>query len=147
VLRHLAEILLASPGLARLADVERFRQFADLAVSEFSKDEIELVLGLLEMGRDSPNVQVVLERYRGTRLESLVGRYQAAGMLAREGGEYEESALENDFAGAWSKVEQYLNNAGQTALMSKASPKDLSEEDKEKYRQLIKSRGASSLAR
>jgi len=147
VLRHLAEMLLVSPGLARLADIERFRQFADLAASEFSKDEIELVLGLLEMGRDSPNVQAVLERYRGTRLESLVGRFQAAGMLAREGGEYEESALENDFAGAWGKVEQYLNNAGQTALMSRASPKDLSEEDKEKYRQLIKSRGASSLAR
>ena len=146
VLRHLAEMLLVSPGLARLADIERFRQFARLAASEFPSDEIELVLGLLEMGRDNPNVQVVLERYRGTRLESLVGRFQATGMLAREGGEYEGTPLEKDFAGAWSKVEQYLNSAGQKALMSRASPKDLSEEDKERYRQLIKSRGASSVS-
>ena len=146
VLRHLAEILLVSPGLARLADIERFCQFADVAAHEFSKDEIDLVLGLLEIGKDSPNVQGLVERFRGTHLESLVARFQAAALFAREGHENDEKALEEDFAGAWQKVEQYLNNAGLKALMAKGSPKDLSEEDKEKYRQLIRSRRASSAA-
>jgi len=146
VVRRLAEMLLVSPGLARLADIERFRQFSGVAAAEFPNEEIELVLGLLEMGRDSPNVPVVLERYRGTRLEPLVGRFQASAMLERQDDEDESTSLEAEFAGAWSKVEQYLNSAGQKALMSKASPKDLSDEDKEKYRELIRSRGASSLS-
>ena len=146
VVRRLAEMLLVSPALARLADIERFRQFSGLAASEFPREEIELVLGLLEMGKDGPNVQVVLERYRGTALEPLVGRFQASGMLARQDDENEGTTLETEFAGAWSKVEQYLNSAGQKALMSRASPKDLSEEDKEAYRQLIRSRGASSMS-
>jgi hypothetical protein len=91
-----------------------------------------------------PHVQAVAERFRGSPLEPLVQRCQAAGLLASANAVDDGDALEADFVGAWEKIELYLNKAGQAALMARGSPGDLSDEDKERYRQLIRSRGASS---
>ena len=137
LLRHLAEMLLVSPGLARFADIERFRAFSGIAAPEFPKSEVDLVGELLEIGIESPNVQAVVERFRGKPLESLVGRFQASGLLAWEGREFDEAALKADFLGAWQWIEQRLSKARIDALLEKSRKGDLSEEDKALYRRLI----------
>ncbi|KPK33801.1 MAG: hypothetical protein AMJ66_04830 [Betaproteobacteria bacterium SG8_40] len=137
LLRHLAEMLLVSPGLARLADIERFRAFAGIAVPEFSRSEVDLVAELLEMGVDSPHVQAVVERFRGKPLESMVGRFQASGLLAWESRELDEDALKKAFLGAWQSIDQRLSKSRIDALLEKSRKGSLSEEDKALYRSLV----------
>jgi len=137
VLRHLAEMLLVSPELAQLADVERFRAFTSVATPEFPKDEVDLVLALLEIGIENPNVRAVAERFRGNRLESLIGRFQASSLIAWEGQELDQEALKADFLGAWQLIEQRLSKARIDALLEKSRRGTLSEEDKALYRRLI----------
>jgi DNA primase len=137
VLRHLGEMLLVSPGLARQVDIERFRAFCDVAAAEYGKAEIEFVLALLEIGMENPNVQAVVERFRGSPLEPLVGRFQAAGLLAWEGSGFDEEALKADFLGAWQSIEQRLSKARIDALLEKSRTGDLSDEDKALYRRLV----------
>jgi DNA primase len=146
VLRHLAEMLLVLPELALLADIERFRAFSSVAAPEFSKEEVDLVLALLEIGGESPNVRAIGERFRGSPLESLVGRYQAAGLIAWEGRELDRDALKADFLGAWHGIEQRLSKARIDALLEKSRQGNLTEEDKALYRQLISSDIASDQA-
>ncbi len=137
LLRHLAEMLLVSPGLARFVDIERFRAFAGIAVPEFTQNEVDLVAELLEMGVESPHVQVVVERFRGKPLESMVGRFQASGLLAWEGREPDEDALKKDFLSAWQSMEQRLSKSRIDALLEKSRKGSLSEEDKALYRSLM----------
>ncbi len=137
LLRHLAEMLLVSPGLARLADIERFRAFAGIAVPEFAQNEVDLVAELLEMGMDSPHVQAVVERFRGKPLEPMVGRFQASGLLAWEGREMDKDALEKAFVSAWQSIEQRLSKSRIDALLEKSRRGSLSEEDKALYRSLV----------
>jgi DNA primase len=137
LLRHLAEMLLVSPALAQLADIERFREFSEIALPEFPQEEVDLVAQLLEIAADSPNVQAVVERFRGNPLESMVGRFQASGLLAREGEAFDEDALKADFLGAWNWIEQRLGKARIDALLEKSRKGQLSEEDKALYRRLI----------
>jgi len=137
LLRHLAEMLLVSPGLARLADIECFQAFSAIAAPEFPQNEVDLVAELLEIGVESPNVQALVERFRGNPLEPMVGRFQASGLLAREGQEFDEEALKADFLGAWSWIEQRLGKARIDALLEKSRKGQLSEEDKALYRSLI----------
>ncbi len=139
VLRHLAEMLLALPELALLADIDRFRAFTSIAAPEFSKDEVDLVLALLEIGSESPNVRAIAERFRGSPLEALVGQYQVAGLIAWEGRELDRDALKADFLGAWRGIEQRLSKARIDALLEKSRTGNLTEEDKALYRQLISS--------
>jgi DNA primase len=139
VLRHLGEMLLISPGLARHIDIQRFRTFCDTAAADYSKAEIEFVLALLEIGVDDPNVQAVVERFRGSPLEPLVGRFQAAGLLAWEGSGFDEEALRADFLAAWQSIEQRLSKARIDALLEKSRRGDLSDEDKALYRELVSS--------
>ena len=146
VLRHLAEMLLVSPGLAGLADVERFRAFASVAAPEFSKDEVDLVLALLEIGIENPNVSAIAERFRGSSLERLIGRFQAASLDAWEGRELDQDALKADFLGAWHKIEQRLSRARIDALLEKSRKGDLSDEDKALYRELMGNNSASDRA-
>jgi DNA primase len=137
VLRHLGEMLLVSPGLARQVDIERFRVFCDTAAADYAKAEIEFVLALLEIGVENPNVQAVAERFRGSPLEPLVGRFQAAGLLAWEGSGFDEDALKADFQAAWQSIEQRLSKARIDALLDKSRRGDLSAEDKALYRRLV----------
>lgn len=137
VLRHLGEMLLISPGLARQVDIKRFRTFCDTAAADYAKAEIEFVLALLEIGVENPNVQAVVERFRGSPLEPLVGRFQAAGLLAWEGSGFDEEALKADFLAAWQSIEQRLSKARIDALLDKSRQGDLSDEDKALYRQLV----------
>ncbi len=137
VLRHLGEMLLVSPGLAQQVDIERFRAFCDITAADYAKAEIEFVLALLEIGVENPNVQAVVERFRGSPLEPLVGRFQAAGLLAWEGSGFDEDALKADFRGALQSIEQRLSKARIDTLLEKSRTGDLSDEDKALYRQLI----------
>ncbi len=146
VLRHLAEMLLVSPELAALVDLERFRAFSEEAMRELSKDEVDLVLALLEIGRENPNVKAIAERFRGSRLEPLVGRFQAASLIAWEGREVDRDALKTDFLGAWQRIEQRLSKARIDALLEKSRTGNLSEEDKALYRQLVNSDTAGDRA-
>jgi hypothetical protein len=130
-------MLLVSPGLARFVDIERFRAFAGIAVPEFTQNEVDLVAELLEMGVESPHVQVVVERFRGKPLESMVGRFQASGLLAWEGREPDEDALKKDFLSAWQSMEQRLSKSRIDALLEKSRKGSLSEEDKALYRSLM----------
>ncbi len=139
VLRHLGEMLLVSPGLARNVDIGRFRAFCDLAAADYAQAEIELVLALLEIGAENPNVQAVVERFRGSPLEPLVGRFQAAGLLAWEGSGCDDEALAVDFLGAWQSIEQRLSKARIDALLEKSRSGGLSDEDKALYRSLMRS--------
>ena len=143
VLRHLGEMLLVTPGLARHIDIKRFQTFCDTAAADYSKAEIEFVLALLEIGVDNPNVQAVVERFRGSPLEPLVGRFQAAGLLAWEGSGFDEEALKADFLAAWQSIEQRLSKARIDALLEKSRQGDLSDEDKALYRQLVSSSAGS----
>jgi len=139
VLRHLGEMLLVSPGLARQIDIERFRAFCDVAAADYAQAEIEFVLALLEIGVENPNVQAVAERFRDSPHEPLVGRFQAAGLLAWEGSGFDEEALKADFLGAWHSIEQCLNKARIDVLLEKSRTGDLSDEDKALYRRLMSS--------
>jgi DNA primase len=139
VLRHLGEMLLMSPGLARQVDIERFRTFCDVAAADYAKAEVEFVLALLEIGVENPNVQAVVERFRGSPLEPLVGRYQAAALLAWEGSGFDEEALKADFLGAWQSIEHRVSKARIDALLDKSRKGDLSDEDKALYRRLMSS--------
>ncbi len=137
VLRHLGEMLLVSPALARQIDIGRFKEFCDIAAADYAAAEIEFVLQLLEIGVDNPNVQAVVERFRGSPHEPLVGRFQAAGLLAWEGNGFDEEALEADFLAAWQSIEQRLSKARIDELLDKSRQGELSDEDKALYRQLV----------
>ncbi|UCD67326.1 MAG: DNA primase [Betaproteobacteria bacterium] len=141
VLRHLAEMLLVLPELALLADIEQFRAFSSVAAPEFSQAEVDLVLALLEIGSDNPNVRAIGERFRGSPLESLVGSYQTAGVLAWKGRELDREALRADFLGAWRGIEQRLSKARIDALLQKSRTGSLTNEDKALYRQLMRGGG------
>ena len=142
LLRHLAEMLLVSPDLARLADIDLFRAFSEIASPEFPRDEIDLVAELLEISVESPNVQAIVERFRGRPLESMVGRFQTSGLLTREGQSVDEDALKTDFLGAWGLIEQRLGKARIDALLEKSRKGQLTEEDKALYRSLVGGSGA-----
>ncbi|NIO39028.1 MAG: DNA primase [Burkholderiales bacterium] len=139
VLRHLAEMLLVLPELALLADIERFKAFRVEAAAEFPKDELDLVLALLEIGSENPNVKAIAERFRGHGLEPLIGRFQAASLVAWEGRDLDRDALKADFVGAWGKIERLLSKARIDALLEKSRKGELSEQDKALYRQLMSS--------
>jgi hypothetical protein len=139
-------MLLISPELAHLADVECFRAFAAVATPEFPSDEVELVLALLEIGIENPNIRVIAERFRGSRLEPLVTRFQASSLIAWEGGKPDQDALKTGFLGAWQLIEQRLSKARIDALLEKSRKGTLSEEDKALYRQLISSGASGSQA-
>lgn len=142
IVRRLAELLLVSPGLARQANADQFKMFAEIAARDFAREEVELVLALLEIGGDSPNVQSVVERFRGKPLESLVSRIQASGLVAWDGREDDENALKADFLGAWQAIEQGLSRARIDALLEKSRKSGLTDEDKALYRRLVAAAGS-----
>ena len=137
VLRHLGEMLLVSPDLAKQIDIKRFRAFCEVAATDYAQAEMEFVDALLEICMQTPNVQAIVERFRGSGHEPLVGRFQAAGMLAWEGSGFDEEALKADFLGAWHSIEQRLGKARIDVLLEKSRTGKLSDEDKALYRRLV----------
>ncbi|MGH8678131.1 MAG: DNA primase [Burkholderiales bacterium] len=135
VLRTLAELLLVRPALARLADPARLTEFGDLAASVFSNSEYELFVALLALGRDSPNLNAVSERFRGTPLEALVHQVEVASLAWQER-MLDDQALEADFSGAWRLVIERLRKAQIGALLEKTRQGGWTAEEKELYRRL-----------
>ncbi len=135
ILRRIAEMLLLRPALARIADPARLDEFADLAGFEFAAAEYELVVNLLALGRDCPDIKAVSEHFRGTALESLVKEVESGNLEWREPIPDDE-ALEADFTGAWRRVIERLRKARINALLEKSKRAGWTAEEKELYRRL-----------
>lgn len=135
ILRSLSEMLAFRPELARLLEPRHLDAAAELASADLPAPELELLRGLIALGRERPDIRGIAEHFRGTPLESMAQQVEAAS-LAWEERKLDPEALAADVAGAWDQLMERLRRARISALLEKASRTGWSAEDKELLRSL-----------
>jgi DNA primase len=135
ILRLLAEMIVLRPALAALVDSTQLGELADFADSQVPGAEFRMFTGLLELARERPDMQGVMEAFRGTDLETLAQQIEAGSLLWEER-KLDDAALEADFVGAWRQLLDRFRNARISALLEKSKRNGWTAEDKALYLRL-----------
>jgi len=131
--RQLSEMLVFRPALAALADPGRLIENADLASGELPPEEMALLSQLLDLCRTQPDLKTVAEHFRGGELEAPVKELEV-GSLRWE--RLEDDALETEFTGAWSRLNDRFRHIRIDLLLEKNKRHGWTPEEKEQYRRL-----------
>ncbi len=136
VVRKLLEMLLHSPALAKLGNVDEFDSGTD--IPGIRKEESIALMRLLDFFAENgeANAGTVVERFRGSREGALFEEVSAQFGLEEAG--LSEEELEREFLDAWKQYRERGRKARMEGLLARANASGWTEEAKAEYLRLQK---------
>ena len=139
VLKHLIQMLLVFPELARNADSAHLLNVRPSLQQRFAASEFDLLSELLELAAKQLNQSQIIERFRGSVFDEAVLKASSLAHTRYQQGSIDFNLVKEEYAQAWDQLNRLTRLNLQKELLSNRTISSLTEEDKARYRSLTQS--------
>lgn len=139
VLKHLIEMLLVFPELARNTDSAHLLEVRPSLQQRFAASEFDLLAELLGFAMEQLNQSQIIERFRGTTFEGDVVKALSLAHIRYQEGSIDFERVKEEYRQAWDQLSRLTRLNLQKELLSNRTLSSLTEEEKARYRSLTPS--------
>ena len=139
VLKHLIEMLLVFPELARDTDSAHLLEVRPSLQQRFAASEFDLLAELFGFAKEQLNQSQIVECFRGASFEEAVVKASSLAHTRYQEGTIDFERVKEEYTQAWDQLGRLTRLSLQKELLSNRTISSLTEEEKARYRSLTRS--------
>ena len=138
VLQHLIEMLISFPDVMRDDDSKQLDDLRPNLQEHFATAQFDVLAEILGLAGMGLNQTEIIDRVRGSNFETSILRAMKLSNIRYQQDKVEIESVKSEYEQAWEQLHHLSRLNLQRELLSKKSLSSLSEEDKARYRSLMR---------